>query len=256
MNINNIKIKILRFSETKQFHICVIAFIIFIILFITGIISLKYSVEGEMNLPFTLSKIAIISTIEGTDTEDNTNKWNLNVSQNNDIYLYINKNSDYKATELIQNIRIENFNIERKEPSIGKISLFKPDSKLENVLFKNSEENECNNIEYIGDTTSNIKEQKISNQGGLVVFRYAITDIGNYISNEDEEINHNELLKKLSINNEDLKFKMMCDIYIYLVSGKSYKSSINLELPINNIVNEGTQSIEYTDLKDIIFKRI
>ena len=103
---------------------------------------------------------------------------------------------------------------------------------------------------------SNIKEMKISNQGGLVVFRYAINNIGNYISNDDEEINHSELLKKLNVNDDDLKFKVTFDICITLNSGKAYKSNISLELPVNDVVNQGTQSTELTDLKNIVFKRM
>ena len=103
---------------------------------------------------------------------------------------------------------------------------------------------------------SSIKEMKISNQGGLIVFRYAINDIGNYISNEDEGINHNELLKKLAINNDDLKFEVSFDININLDSKKSYKANMKLELPIGNVVDDGIQSKENTDLENIIFKRI
>ena len=102
---------------------------------------------------------------------------------------------------------------------------------------------------------SSIKEQKISNQGGLVVFRYAINNIGNYISNDDEEINHSNLLNKLNINNDDLKFKVSFDINITLNSGKIYKSNIELELPVNDVVNNGVQSTEYTDFDNIVFKR-
>jgi len=251
----NISSKIEKFINTKQFHMCMVGFIIFIILFVVGVICLKYSVEGEGKPPFILSKISVISTVEGIDIEDATNKWNLQVSQNNDIYLYIKKNKNYSQTEAIESVKIDNFNIE-KSSNVGKIKLFKPDSQVDTIMFKNSTENECRNIEYIGSMESNIKEQKISNQGGLVVFRYAITEVGNYISNEDEQINHSELLNKLSINNNDLKFKVTCDICINLVSGKAYKASMNLELPINDIVNGGTQSIEYADLENIVFKRL
>ena len=89
-----------------------------------------------------------------------------------------------------------------------------------------------------------------------MIFRYAINNIGNYISNDDEEINHSELLKKLSVNNDDLKFKVTFDIYINLSSEKTYKSSIDLELPVNDVVNQETQSMEFTDLKNIVFKRM
>ena len=100
--------------------------IIFAILFIAGIISLKYNVEGEGTPPFNLSKISIISNIDGTDTEDTENKWNLEVNQNNDIYLYIKKNENYKYTETISSVVINNFNIV-KSPSVGQLKLFKPD---------------------------------------------------------------------------------------------------------------------------------
>ena len=248
------KDKIKQFINTKQFHICMVAFMMFTILFVVGVVSLKYSVEGEGNLPFYVSKISIISNVEGTDVEDDTNKWNLQVNQNNDIYLYIKKNDDYKKTEIIESVKLDNFNIEQNS-KIGDMKLLKPDSNTESVIFKNTAENEVDNIEYIGDMDSSIKDLKISNQGGLVVFRYAINNIGNYLSNEDEEINHSELLKKLGINNEDLKFKITFDINITLNSGKIYKSNIELELPVNDVVNQGTQSAEYTDLEDIVFKR-
>lgn len=225
------------------------------ILFVVGVISLKYTLEGEDNLPFNLSRISIISTVEGKDIEDNANKWNLEICQNNDVYLYISKNENYKETEAIKSIKLDNFEI-NKYSNVGKIKLFNSDNNSDNVIFKNIDDNETQYIEYNGDINSDIKAKKISNQGGLLTFRYAITEIQNYISNEDEEINHSELLNKLNINNDDLKFNSTFDIYINLVSGKSYKATINLDFPINDVVKDGTQSVEHTELSDIIFKRI
>lgn len=248
------KEKIKMFINTKQFHICMIVLIIFIILFVVGIISLKYSVEGEINLPFYLSKISIISSSEGVNNEDGINKWNLIVNQNNDIYLYIEKNKDYKDIESIKSITLNEFNIENKS-KIGELKLFRPDNITDGIIFKNNTENEVDKIEYIGDMSSNVKELKISNQGGLVVFRYAINNVGNYISNDDIEINHSELLKKLYVNKEDIKFKITFSISINLNSGKTYKSNIVLELPVNDIIEKGTQSVEYTNMNDIVFKR-
>ena len=119
------------------------------------------------------------------------------------------------------------------------------------VIFKNSAENEVESIEYKGDMDSSIKDMKIANQGGLVVFRYVIEDLGNYTSNEDGEINHNELLKKLAINNDDLKFNVSFDININLDSNKSYKANVNLKLPIGNVVDDGIQSKENTDSEKV-----
>lgn len=248
------KERIKQIINTKQFHIIMVLFIILAILFVVGVISLKYNVEGEGNLPFYISKISIISNVEGVDVEDEVNKWNLQVNQNNDIYLYIKKNDRYKDTEIIESVKLDNFDIKEKS-KVGEIKLLKPDSNIESIIFKNVTENEVDSIEYTGDMESSIKEQKISNQGGLVVFRYTINNIGNYISNDDEEINHSNLLNKLNINNDDLKFKVSFDINITLNSGKTYKSNIELELPVNDVVNNGVQSTEYTDFDNIVFKR-
>ena len=86
--------KISKIMNTKYFHVCMIIFMMLIILFTVAVIALKYSVEGETNLPFDLSKISIISNVEGVDIENSTDKWNLSVNQNNDIYLYIKKNNN------------------------------------------------------------------------------------------------------------------------------------------------------------------
>ena len=249
------KEKLKLIINTKQFHVCVVATIIIFILFVVGVVSLKYNVEGEENPPFSLSKVSIISNIEGNDVEDAQNKWNLKANQNNDIYLYIKKNENYKYTETISSVILNNFKVE-EQPKIGNLQLFKPDSNLDSVIFKNNDDNKADSIEYTGDTDSSIKEMKISNQGGLIVFRYAVSDIGNYISNDDEQINHSELLKKLSVNNDDLKFKISFDITINLDSKKSYKANMSLDLPIGNVVDDGMQSTENNDLDSIIFKRI
>ena len=142
---------------------CMVMSIILLIIFVVALISLKYNVEGEGNPPFTLSKISIISNVEGTDANDEQNKWNLAVNQNNDIYLYIKKNSDYKYTETISSVVLDNFKI-NQEPKVGKIKLLKPDTNIDSVIFKNSSENEVDRIEYKGDIDSSIKEMKISQQ--------------------------------------------------------------------------------------------
>ncbi len=151
------KEKIKQIIDTKQFHICMVILIIVAILCTVGLITLKYNVEGENNLPFELSKITVISTIEGNDNEDANNKWNLTVNQNNDIYLYIKKNENYKTTEAIQSITLNNFNQEQTA-KIGERKIYKPDANIESVIFKNAEENNTQKIEYNGALDSSIKE--------------------------------------------------------------------------------------------------
>ena len=246
--------QIKRFINTKQFHICILIFIIFIILFVLAVTVLEYNTDGDNNLPFEISKISVISSVEGYDIENSENKWDLEVNQNNDIYLYVTKNEEYNKTETIKEIILNNFNIIQTS-QVGSLKILKPDSNIESVIFKNTAENETNEIIYTGDVDSSIKEQKISNQGGLVVFRYAIEEIGNYISNDAEEVSHSDLLKEIGIDNDDLKFKVSFDITISLDSKKQYIATTELELPIGDVANQGTQSAENINVENIKFKR-
>jgi hypothetical protein len=75
-------------------------------------------------------------------------------------------------------------------------------------------------------------------------------------NSDDEEINHNELLKKSGVTQEDLEIKMTFDLIIKLENGKEYKSTISLDFPTGNVIEEGTTSTEITNLKDFIFKRV
>ena len=95
-----------KIVNKKYFHICMIFTIIVIILFTLGMICLKYNVEGETNMPFRLSKITVISSSEGIDKENLENKWAFDVNQNNDVFLYIEKNKKnhvlYRVTPIFK----------------------------------------------------------------------------------------------------------------------------------------------------------
>ena len=104
--------KLRGITKTKSFHICMIIIIITVILFVVGMLVLRYNVEGEKNMPFELSKITIISSQEGIDDGQTDTRWSFDVHQANDIYLYIEKNNEYDKTEIIKSININNFQIE------------------------------------------------------------------------------------------------------------------------------------------------
>lgn len=238
----------------KIFHICMIIVIIATILFVVGILVLRYQVEGETNLPFELEKITVVSSVDAISNQDPANRWNLNISQNNDIYLYIEKNNNYGKTEIIKNIELSNFVI-NKATEKGETHIYKPSEK-ENTIFKNAQDNIANQITYIGDLEANVKKLKISNQGGLVVLRYANDNVATYVSNDTDQIDYSKLLKITNTNPEDLKANISFDLAINLTSGKQYKATISLDMPVGNVVEEGTSSCEITDLDHIIFKRI
>lgn len=240
-------------KNKKYIKIVLMIVIITIILFTLGIILLKYHVEGETNMPFKLSKITVISSSEGIDKQATDIKWAFDVYQSNDIFLYIDKNHEYGKTEVIKTVIIDNIQIETKKKD--NIKFYKPDEYEEKLIFKNKQENEVQVIEYRGDMESNLKQLKISNQGGLVAFRYSINNLAEYTSN-DEEINHHELLKKAQIVQEDLQTKMKFDLNIKLEGGKEYKATIYLDLPIGNVIEEGITSTEIKDVNDFVFKRL
>ena len=243
-----------RNINKKILHVIATIIMVAIVAFIIGMLFLRYQVEGETNMPFKISKISIIESVEGIENKDAQEKWSFNVNENNDIYIYIEKNDNYGKTEIIDRVEISNITISRQS-ELGETKFYKP-TEEEKRMFNNLEENEVTELTYNGDLTSNIKEQKISNQGGIVAFRYAINDIAQYSSEEDEEIDHSQLLKLTNIKNEDIATTLKFDIEIYLKSGKKYQSTIEQEILPEDVIENGTSASENTKLDDIIFKRV
>ena len=185
------------------------------------------------------------------DGQTNT-RWSFDVHQSNDIYLYIDKNDAYDKTEIIKSVRVDNFQIEAKNQD--NVKLYKPDATEENVIFQYNDEDMIQSLEYTGDVESDLKNLKISNQGGIIAFRCSNNNVTKYQSDE-EEINHSELLKKAGITEEELKINLAFYLTITLESGKQYQAEIKTELPTGTVVEEGITSTEITDLKDVVFKR-
>ena len=252
------KDKIKYLTTTKAFHICMIIVIIAVIMFIAGIMVLKYQVEGETNMPFKISKITVVSTSDGVDknVEGQSTNWAFDINQNNDIYIYIEKNSNYAEKEAIRDIKINNFNVE-KVKEIGTVKFYRPNVLESGANFSNTEENEIQELDYTGGLEADLKNLVIGNQGGVVLFRYANNNVAEYVSDisTSNEIISNQLLKSSNVNEEDLKCKLTFDLSLSTEDGKEYKTNIALDLPIDGIVENGTSSKEITDLDDIIFKR-
>jgi hypothetical protein len=189
-------------SVKKILHVCIILTIIVAIGFTALILILSYDENGESNMPFEISKITIISTSDAQDVEDDENIWNEEVCQNNDIYIDIKKNDNYSKTQIIEKVVINNFKI-LSEPAKGEITIYKPSSSEVNN-FENTEEYEISEFTVIGDQTTNIQDLKISNQGGRIAFRCANNNLGSYISNTEDELEHSKLLEKIGISDDDL----------------------------------------------------
>lgn len=239
-------------KQTIKLCIAVTLFAIIVILVVA--IMLRYQVEGETNMPFNLSKIIIVSTAEGVETEGEA-KWNFNVYQNNDLYIYIDRNEEYGGeSKTIKSVRIENINI-TNAPSVGEVKVYMPNS-VEGRIFSYDESYIVGeSLEYKGAEVSNTQTLEIGSNGGSLLVRFCNTGLGEYSSDEEDEIIHDgTLLNNIEVSEEEIVFDVSFDLVIS-VDNCSYRANINMQLPCGNIVEEGTSSIEKTDMSDVVFKR-
>ena len=243
-----------RFSK-KILNICIICIIIVAIIFTAVMLVLNYDENGETNMPFKISKISIVSTVNGQDVENSEAKWDINVIQNNDIYVYIEKNNEYKKQEIIKSVKLDNITI-AEQPKVGEIKIYKPSSS-DIALFENIDENAVTELEFNGAKSTDAKKMEISNQGGVLSFRCANNNIGRYKSNDDGEISYNNLISKLNMEESSLISKIKFNVTITLNSGKVFRAdNIELQVPNEGIAKDGTVGHEYTDMESVIFKRI
>jgi hypothetical protein len=234
-------------------RIIIIVIITSVVLFVSYVM-LKYNVEGEKNLPFSIDKILIVSTVDGQANDDPENYWNIDIEQVNDAYIYIDKTIEEEQT--IQEIKLENFNLVQS-PSKGKIKLLRPTGDIDN-LYKYSQD-DCfdKGITYVGGKLDDLKSLEISNDGGVLGFRLSICDLGKFVSNEVDNIAYDgTLLSGLGLNIDDIKFSVSFDIIITTSENISFKGTINLDLPLENTIEDGTANREITEFNNIVFKRI
>lgn len=232
-------------------------FLAFILIVITVVISIiiKYDVEGEKSLPYSVKKILITSHTDANDNENKSNDviWDINLKEDNNIYITLEKNDD-ETEETIKEVKISNFKTTKK-PKIGNIKIYRPTGNLGNDLYKYSEQDYFKSeINYTGASVDTLKNLEIRNKGGMVGFRVSLEDLGNYTSNESVTYN-GSLLSKIGVTNEDMKFSISFDLTITLDNNVSFIGTYSLDLPCGDVINEQEPYIELTDFSDVIFKR-
>lgn len=247
-------------NKKEKIKAAVAISIILITIIVAVMIAIIYQIEGEKNLPFVLTKITTISTAEGVEMQENAEeKWNLDIYQNNDIYFYFEKNKELEDKEeqneeVIKSIIIDNIKV-TKEPEVGQIKIYMPNSGEGRNFIYSDDLLVQNKLEYRGSTKNDYKALQIGNQGGNLAIRVSNTNFTKYISNEDEEITHDgTIISKTDIKKEQLEFEISLDVTIN-TKNRSYKTTIKIELPCGNIIEEGKCSTENTNQKEFIFKR-
>lgn len=235
-----------------------IVFIVFLVFMIGVVIFImkKYDVEGEKTLPFNIEKILVISTVDGKKNEDGENLWNINLSQVNDVFIYMSKHENTKKDVTIKDITLENFNV-TTNPKKGILKLYRPTGEL-NSLYTYSQEDYLNkSLTFTGAKIDDLKNLEISNIGGVMGFRAAIENLGDYVSNEDVEIAYNgSLLSKAGISLDDIKFNLSFDMIIQTSDKVSFKGTINTKFPAGDIITNGRANTEITDFSNVVFKRV
>ena len=94
-----------RIIKKYTFIFCISCIILISIFFI-----IKYQVEGEKDMPYKLKEVIIKSSINSLNVDSN-NLWDLELSQANDIYLYIESDKEKNKNEKIQRVNIENIEV-------------------------------------------------------------------------------------------------------------------------------------------------
>lgn len=237
-------------------HIVILITVIVAIVFGVVMIMVRYEEKGETNMPFQLKELSIISKADGKRKDNPDNKWDIDIMQNNDIYLQIEKNTNYNGEEAIDKVEISNIQT-IQTPQVGEIKMYRP-SAAEGDLYTEDEENLVSDkIEYKGTKQTNLKTLELTNQGGIISFRIGIRGLGSYVSNEETEVKYDgTLLDKMQITNEQLKAKISFDLIITTKSEKKYKGSMTIEIPVGDIVKDGVSNTQKTDFSDIVFKRL
>lgn len=241
-------------KKIQTIKLCVAVTVFAIIILLVATIMIRYQVEGDKNMPFNLSKIIIISTAEGTESEGKK-KWNFDVYQNNDVYIYIDKNEQYNGEErTIKSVKMENINI-TKAPIKGEVKAYMPNS-VDGRLFSYEDTYLVDGkLEYKGAKESNSKTLEIGVNGGNLLIRFSNTGLGQYSSDSDKEIIHDgTLLNKIKVTDEETKFDVSFDLVI-TVENCSYRANVTMQMPCGDITKEGTCSLEQTDFSDLVFKR-
>lgn len=242
-----------NYKIKKYFKISLILAIIFILIFIIFLIILKYELEGEKreDLPFYIDKISLVSTADGLQDENNTEfLWKGDLLQINDIYITISKNENLQ-NNILENVILENFELTYPEKgNINFCRIIKNEDTSNNYIIEN-----LNQYKFIGGKSTSLEELTISNQGGNIGLRIINNDLGTYESNE-EEINYDgRILNLENIKNDEIKFKIKFDILLEIFDGNRYKTNVELELPVGDILTNGVEVIEYESINNLIYKR-
>lgn len=232
---------------------CLFLVVLAVIFLFVILIMARYEEEGEKQIPFNIAKMLIVSSVNGVQNTESEHVWDIDVSQVNDIYVYIerNKNED----ETIKEIVFENF--KTYPENMSNIKIYRPTGELEKLYLYSTEDYKEKSIAFLGTVKDDMKNLEIANIGGMCGFRLSNENLGKFVSDEETEeiIYDGRLLEKIGISNENVKLKLAFDIIIKTDDGINYRGNVVVDMPGDGLIEEGKTTIEINDFENVIFKR-
>lgn len=239
-----------RIIKKYTFIFCICFIILISIFFI-----IKYQVEGEKDMPYKLKEVVIKSSINSLNI-DSKNLWDLELSQANDIYLYIESDKEKNKNEKIQSVSIKNIEVKNYNKK-DNIKVLLPTGNSLKDIYDNSTKDYINEkIEYLASSIDSLENHEICENGGMIALRIYNQNIGTYKSTKDKKVTYDgSLLKKANINEDDLKFTISMDLIIETNVGIRYKTNLQYELPVDKFENSGVKTKVINEFSDVVFKR-
>ena len=227
-----------------------------LILFIALMIVINYNEEGEKVLPFKLSKIVIVSAINGNSKTGSDTIWDIDLNQINDFYISVAPENNTNK-ETIKSITLKNFKI-NPEDVAGNKKILTPTGELGATLYSNSEENyKDSEIVFDGGAIDDLKSKQIGNMGGTIAFRYELENIGNFKGNDETEIKYDaSILQKVGLDVQKLNTEISFDLLIKTSKNISYKGNIKLQTPVGNLAENPSGEKVIEDFNNVVFKRV
>lgn len=227
-----------------------------LILFIALMIVINYNEEGEKVLPFKLSKIVIVSAINGNSKTGSDTIWDIDLNQINDFYISVAPENNTNK-ETIKSITLKNFKI-NPEDVAGNKKILTPTGELGATLYSNSEENyKDSEIVFDGGAIDDLKSKQIGNMGGTIAFRYELENIGNFKGNDETEIKYDaSILQKVGLDVQNLNTEISFDLLIKTSKNISYKGNIKLQTPVGNLAENPSGEKVIEDFNNVVFKRV
>ena len=232
---------------------CLFIVALAIIFLVVVLIMARYEEEGEKEIPFYISKILLVSSVDGEAKENETNIWDIEVSQVNDVYVYLNRGGNKEET--IKSVSFQNFKNNLNPESNFKV--YRPTGDLEKLYTYSEEDYRNSTIEFLGTVKDDMKNLEIANIGGMCGFRLSNENLGKFVSDEETEeiIYDGRLLEKIGISNEKVKLKLGFDIVIKTDDGINYRGNVIVDMPGDGLIEEGKTTIEINDFENVVFKR-